>query len=138
MKLSNHIAVKSLIVLSVVLITGFMPGTIGIDYFKAKSVGDRVILEWRSITEDGLVSYSIERKRELQNDYESIKTLEPKGNGSFYQFDDLGLYKTNGEKISYRLKITGEGSNFYYMDATASYTSTAVRRTWGSIKAMFK
>lgn len=126
------------IALSAVVMFGFNPGTIGIDYFKAKSIGDRIILEWRSISEDGLQSYSIERKRENQSDYEELKSLEPKGSGSVYQFDDLGLYKTSGEKVSYRLKITGEGSSFYYMDATASYTSTAVRRTWGSIKAMFK
>lgn len=127
-----------LIALSVVVMFGFNPGTIGIDYFKAKSVGDRIVLEWRSISEDGLQSFSVERKRENQSDYEELKSFEPKGAGSVYQFDDLGLYKTTSEKVNYRLKISGEGSSFYYMDATASYTSTAVRRTWGSIKAMFK
>jgi hypothetical protein len=130
--------ISVLIALTACVMLGFNPGTIGIDYFKAKGVGDRVVLEWRSISEEGLKSYSIERKRENQTEFEELKVIDPKGNGSIYQFDDLGLYKTSSEKVNYRLKITGEGSSYYYMDATASYTSTTVRRTWGSIKAMFK
>lgn len=127
-----------LVFLTFGLFFGFKAGTISIDYFKAKNIGDRVILEWKSISEDGLKSYVIERKRETQTDYEEVKTFDPKGNNSVYQYDDIGLYKTTSEKINYRLKINSEENSFYYMNTSISYTATAVRRTWGSIKAMFK
>lgn len=124
-------------VLLVSLLFGFSTSSVSIDYFKAKTISDRVILEWKSLSETDLINYQIERKRENQTGFESVKTITPSGSGSVYSFEDIGLYKTNGETISYRLNIkTVTGS--YTMDVTADYKSTAVRRTWGSIKAMFK
>ncbi len=119
------------------LLFGFSTSSVSIDYFKAKTISDRVILEWKSLSETDLINYQIERKRESQTAFESVKTISPTGSGSVYSFEDIGLYKTNGETISYRLNIkTSSGS--YTMDVSADYKSTSVRRTWGSIKAMFK
>lgn len=119
------------------LFFGFSTSSVSIDYFKAKTISDRVILEWKSLSESDLINYQIERKRESQSSYETVKTITPTGSGSVYSFEDIGLYKTNGETISYRLNIKSTTGN-YIMDVTADYKSTAVRRTWGSIKAMFK
>lgn len=119
------------------LIAGFSPDNLLIDYFKVRSLGDRILLEWKSSGETGLVQYELERKKESETEYTTIKTLSPQGDGSVYQFMDLGLYKTQGTTVNYRLKmVTRTGAT--YLEGSGNYTTTSVRKTWGSIKAMFK
>lgn len=133
----------SVVLLFSLLVVGFSFNSIMIDYFKAKSSGDRIILEWKSLSEVGLVKYVIERKKENQAEFESIKEFTPTGDGSVYQFSDMGVYKTSNERVYYRLKMqsrhpqTGD-INEVVMESSTTFQSTAVRKTWGSIKAMFK
>lgn len=120
-----------------VLASGFSPGSLLIDYFKVRSLGDRILLEWKSSGESGLVQYDLERKKDNETDYEVIKSFNPQGEGTIYQFIDLGLYKSQGSTVNYRLKIVSRsGSTF--LEGSGIYTTTSVRKTWGSIKAMFK
>lgn len=120
-----------------VLFTGFSPDNLLIDYFKVRSLGDRILLEWKSSGETGLVQFDLERKKDNQTDFEVIKTFNPQGEGTVYQFIDLGLYKSQGNTVTYRLKMVSR-SGTTFLEGSGSYTTTSVRKTWGSIKAMFK
>lgn len=120
-----------------VLASGFSPDSLLIDYFKVRSLGDRILLEWKSSGETGLVQYDLERKKDTESEFEVIKTFNPQGDGSVYQFIDLGLYKSQGTTVNYRLKMVSR-SGSTYLEGSGVYTTTSVRKTWGSIKAMFK
>jgi len=119
------------------LTTGFSPDNLLIDYFKVRSLGDRILLEWKSSGESGLVQFDLERKKDNQTDFEVIKTFSPQGEGTVYQFIDLGLYKSQGNTVTYRLKMVSRAGTTF-LEGSGVYTTTSVRKTWGSIKAMFK
>ncbi|NUQ80689.1 MAG: hypothetical protein HUU10_03675 [Bacteroidetes bacterium] len=118
-------------------VTGFSPTQGNVDYFKVRSMGDRILLEWKSLDEEGLIGYSLERRKENETGFDAIRNFEPLGSGSLYQFIDLGLYKTAAGNVDYRLKVVTR-SGTTYLEGSGNYTTTSVRKTWGSIKAMFK
>ncbi|OGU46119.1 MAG: hypothetical protein A2000_11875 [Ignavibacteria bacterium GWB2_36_8] len=112
--------------------------------FRASSEGDDIKVEWETGDENNVQNFIIER-----NNYESslgssqsfleIKSIQPKGSNSYYSFLDESLFKTNDYVFQYRLKIVD-------MDGTITYSNTisvtpkisGLKRTWGSIKAMFR
>lgn len=67
------------------------------------------------------------------------------GSSNVFQCKDSDLYKDlNGETsstehVSYRLSAQHtDGKTYFYDEASTEFTTNAVRRTWGSIKAMFQ
>ncbi len=109
-----------------------------LDYFQGRSEGENVRLEWKTSEEVDLQNFIIERKTP-QNPYTEIGTVEPQGNNSFYTFLDESAYKTEALVFIYRLKILdNDGTVSYSSEVTVSHTVSGVKRTWGSIKAMFR
>jgi hypothetical protein len=110
-----------------------------IEYFHARSESDDIRLEWQTGEESNLQKFVIERKTP-QSSYTEIATLNPKGNNSYYSFTDQNAYKTNDIIFVYRLKIV-DNNNLasYSADVSVSHSISSVyKRTWGSIKAMFR
>lgn len=110
-----------------------------IEYFHARSESDDIRLEWQSGEETNLQSFVIERKTP-QSSYTEISTVQPKGNNSFYTFTDQNAYKANDMIFVYRLKIVDTNNQISYSaDVTVTHSiSSIAKRTWGSIKAMFR
>jgi hypothetical protein len=110
-----------------------------IEYFHARSESDDVKLEWQTAEETNLQKFSIERKTP-QSSYTEIATVTPKGDNSYYTFTDQNAYKTNDMVFIYRLKIVENNSQVSYSaDVTVTHSiSSVAKRTWGSIKAMFR
>lgn len=108
------------------------------DYFQGHSEGDNIRLEWKTNDESGLDKIVIERKTP-QSSYIDIETIEPKGNNSFYSYLDENAYKTQDLVFVYRLKfVDNNGSVSNSSEAAVSANISSVKRTWGSIKAMFR
>lgn len=109
-----------------------------IEYFTATNYSDgKVRLEWKS-GEENLYYYQIERKTP-QTSFVEIAKLQPEGDNSVYHYDDEAAYKTADVFFTYRLKIIDGSPNPSYIDANVSSgTSDVTKRTWGSIKAMFR
>jgi hypothetical protein len=108
----------------------------------AKSNGSDIVVRWTSDSERGVIGYRIERRAGAEGSPFVLLTLpeiSPRGDGVFYEFIDNAVFRTMGNAYVYRVTaITSDNS-------TASYTVTvvhdgvsSVRRTWGSIKAMFR
>lgn len=125
-------------ILLVLLITSAAFAGAYLDYFQARSEGENVKLEWKTGDENNLHHFSIERKTP-QTPFAEITQIQPKGNYSYYSFTDQSVYKTNSLIFTYRLKIVDNNNQVTYSsDAAVSPNISGVKRTWGSIKAMFR
>ena len=109
-----------------------------LDYFHGRSENDDVRLEWKTSEEVNLQNFIVERKTP-KSSYIEVATLQPKGDNSYYTYLDDSAYKTEGLIFIYRLKIMdNDGSVSYSSEVTVSHSVSGVKRTWGSIKEMFR
>ncbi len=109
-----------------------------LEYFQGRSEGEDIRLEWKTGEESNLQNFFIERKTP-QSSFAEITTVQPKGSNSYYTYLDKSAYKTNNMVFVYRLKIVDNGGQVSYSaEITVSHNVSGVKRTWGSIKAMFR
>jgi hypothetical protein len=108
------------------------------EYFHARSEGENVKLEWKTGEESNLKNFVIERKTQ-QSSYVDLSTITPKGNNSFYSYIDESVYKSSSYVFTYRLRIVDQDQKISYSsEVSISPSISGVKRTWGSIKAMFR
>jgi len=106
--------------------------------FQAVYQGADIRLEWKVAEESEVTVYEISRKKETDAGYTKLTDVAQTSVGSYLWVDD-NLYKDGEglENISYRLAaITGSGPKYFY--ANIQHSPTAVQRSWGSIKSMFR
>ena len=104
-----------------------------------------ITLEWTTSQEENLEGFLIERRVNFSGQY--LPILENKmlaqGAGTTYRYQDASALKTNASRYQYRLVIVGtDGSqitrDFSGSAAPENGSLSGVKRTWGSIKAMFR
>ena len=106
--------------------------------FTARSTNGDVLLEWKTGEEKDILRFEVQRKAGLQGDYIVIGKVNPTGTNSFYQFLDKSAYKTTDTIYKYRLAIVSTDGTTYSQELTVPHSVSGVKRTWGSIKAMFR
>ena len=116
-------------------IVAYALGTI--QFFTASYQGADIKLEWRVDSDNMVDAFEIARKRPDESNYTRLDNVMINGTGT-YSFIDDKLYKSAPvATISYRLIMkTPNGTTSYY--TSIAHNPTAVQRTWGSIKSMFK
>lgn len=125
------------ILLSIITVFAFFAGAY-LDYFHARSENENVRLEWKTGEEINLQKFVIERKTP-QNPFIEISTIQPKGSNSFYSYLDEAAYRPSDLIFVYRLKIVDNNNQVSYSnEVSVSHNLSGVKRTWGSIKAMFR
>ena len=108
------------------------------NYFSAKSDGANVKVEWTSGDESDVNHYSILRKTP-QTPYIEIATIQPKGDNSYYSYEDQSLYKSKDIIFIYQLKtVYNSKPPIFSKEVSVSPNISGIKRTWGSIKAMFR
>ena len=126
-----------LYILVLLAVAALYAGTF-LEYFHGRSEGEDIRLEWKTREEVNLQHFKIERKTP-QNSFVEISTVQPKGSNSYYTYLDQSAYKTTDMIFIYRLKIVDtNGQTSYSNEVTVSHSVSGVKRTWGSIKAMFR
>jgi hypothetical protein len=129
------------LIIKIFLILVFVSVAFGgaiLNYFQVKSDGDNVKLEWQTGTESNVNHFSVQR-RTPQTSFVEIATIQPKGNNSFYSYEDQSIYKANDVIFIYQIKIIDNDSQTSFsIERSASPNISGVKRTWGSIKAMFR
>jgi len=103
----------------------------------AYSNGTNIIVRWVSENENGVRGYAIERKAGMDGPFIML-TIEPlacKGNNEAYEFLDQSAFRTTDNLYQYKITAVGTGAVYY---VTVNHSVSSVRRTWGSIKAMFR
>ena len=95
------------------------------------------VVEWAAESEDDLDYYEVEVSAESGAGTRVVE-VEPLGARHPYVFRDDDLYK-GAEVVQYTLyAVLDDGGRQLVGSQQVAYTPTAVRRTWGSIKAMFQ
>lgn len=109
------------------------------------SVTTEIMLSWVVSKEEQVDYYIVKRKMSHQNEFQDIATVQLSNgrdelDGRFYEFTDRNVFKqsSTSEPVIYSLYAFSNGSARYVSQVDVNYTTTAVRRTWGSIKAMFQ
>lgn len=129
---------KNIIIIATLILTSIVFAGATLEFFRGRSESDKVILEWKSREEIALKEFIVERKS-VSSEYIPIGTVQPKGNNSFYTFVDETAFKSLGSVYYYRLKIVDfNGSVSYSNEISILHSVSSVKRTWGSIKAMFR
>lgn len=109
-----------------------------LEFFHARSEGENVKLEWKTGDENNLKHFVVQR-RNPGSSYIDITTIPPKGSNSFYTYIDESAYKITDLIFIYRLKIVDlNNSTSYSSEVSVTPNVSGVKRTWGSIKAMFR
>ncbi len=107
----------------------------------AKSTPTGVYVWWYSSDESGVRTYEVQRNSGTGGQWIAIAEITPKGNGSYYDFNDETAFKLTDNFYQYRVNIIFSDPNRPSV-ATPSigvvHNTSSVRRTWGSIKAMFR
>ncbi len=108
--------------------------------FKIQEENRDFLISWKTEQEQGIRAFEIKRKtRYTNNEFVMVQSMPPHGATKPYLFRDTQVYKSGSEQVDYRLEVVyANGLREVLQERSLNYTSTAVRRTWGSIKAMFQ
>ena len=110
---------------------------------QVQSQGDNANLSWQvsGIPLTDSQRFSIQRKTP-QTDYQEVASVNATSNNSFYQFTDKAVYKTTDVMYIYRIRLVDVNNpNYVYGSSDEIHISlsiSGVKKTWGSIKAMFR
>lgn len=109
-----------------------------LDFFNVRAENENVVVEWKTSKEENVDKFVVERKSP-HGVFIELATVAPKGSNSFYNYTDKGAYKTTDLLFVYRLKIVDlDNTVTYSYQKSISLSISGVKRTWGSIKAMFR
>ena len=107
--------------------------------FQATSDGANVTLRWITDNETNITRFEIERKAGVDGSFSTIGSVDPKG-ASGYEFIDYSAFRKTATLYQYRIKVIfANGADpAYFGPLSVNHSVSGVRRTWGSIKAMFR
>lgn len=131
---------RPLLTALVLLIAGWslLPFQVSLDRYDIGTVDGMPVMTWMSRVEEGLRHYEVHRLSQSSSGFETIGKVDATGAGSNYEFVDRKLYKVD-ETVQYKLFAVSQSGQYQEFPVKhISYSPTAVRRTWGSIKAMFQ
>lgn len=122
-----------------VLLAGFAAFTVRLEYFEVALQDNDFVVTWEARTEEDAQAYELFRKTAYDEAYELVVSVPSHGTGKEYRFVDDQVYKAASEQVDYRLDVVyTNGLRQQLAERNMNYTPTYVRRTWGSIKAMFQ
>ena len=109
--------------------------------FNGRSEGDNIVLTWQTGEENGIKQFVVERKN-INSSFFDLGTVMAKGSNSVYTYVDQDAFSKGSDLLFiYRLKIVPINPNnppTYSKEVTVSHNVSSVKRTWGSIKALFR
>lgn len=106
---------------------------------QANSDGVNVTLNWITEDESNVARFEIERRSGTDGAFITLGSIDARG-ASLYEFVDNTAFKKTATLYQYRIKIVYSNGAVpaYSNSLTISHTVSGVRRTWGSIKSMFR
>jgi len=129
--------IKTLILLLILSAGIILPGAFLLK-FTVSSLNGNIVLDWQCSSESNLKDYVIQR-RTVTGSYSDIATVQPRSDMN-YEFTDQTAYKNEDHVYLYRIEIVdNDGSLSYSKElSVVSNVSSVQKRTWGSIKALFR
>ncbi len=131
------------VVVVLVLVTAVVAGVVREGTFSAVSDGINITIRWISDDEGGVARYELERKAGINGVFVLISPVPMQGNNAVYEYidDSAFLSESSSETVyQYQLKIVHSNGAppEIYGPITVRHEVSGVRKTWGSIKAMFR
>jgi hypothetical protein len=113
-----------------------------INNFHARLENSMIILEWNTESEMNVSHFEIQRSTDKIN-WMKIGTLKSNTGTSnirqYYQFSENAIFKISTSSLNYRLVVVDNQNNREIYSVVASVSgSSGIKRTWGSLKAMFR
>ena len=128
---------KKLLISFIILTFSVIYAGVNLLSYSVKSQDGNVIISWQTASETNLKNYVIERKT-VNGNFVEIATVEPRADKT-YEYIDQTAYKTTDAVYVYRLKIVdNDGTVSYSDERPIAHNVSSVKRTWGSIKALFR
>jgi len=120
--------------------TMFLSSGVRLNFFKIQPEGRDFVVTWRADVEEDVREYELLRKTTMSNDqFVQVYISRSHGTSKEYVFRDTQVYKSGSEQLDYRLQVIyADGTREVVTTRSINYTSTAIRRTWGSLKALFQ
>jgi hypothetical protein len=129
------------LILTVLLPIGVLLGFEVIrDLPTAYSNGADIVLSWRTVDESGVARFEILRRTGTEGEFLPVGVVTPlRVNNSSYEYIDRQVFKIAGGIYQYKIRVVMDSNTSTETPpVTVSHLSSAARRTWGSIKAMFR
>jgi hypothetical protein len=136
----KHVARYSLLIVTVAAIFATAYAVVIKDKPVAYSNGSDIVVRWSTVDEMGVQRFDILRRAGTSGDFTVISSVaQLKGNNSTYEFVDKSVFKISSGVYQYKIRvINGQNPAPETDPVTVSHVSSAAKRTWGSIKAMFR
>jgi len=103
----------------------------------------KIVVRWNTADETGVRKFDVmraQRKEGTQDVFIVVMSVAAVGQPSEYTYTDESVFKVNSGLFVYKVRVWFENGSF--SDSEVSYPaaalSSAAKRTWGSIKAMFR
>ena len=122
------------------VVVGTLFANVIINNLSASNIGSDIEVSWKSVDESGVQRYEVLRRAGTTGDFLVIGVVDQlKGNNASYAFTDKSVFKTTGGYFQYKVRIiNGQNPSPETEIVGVSHLSSAAKRTWGSIKAMFR
>ena len=130
----------SLILLCLISVISLVfAGAIKENSLTGTSDGNSIIIRWLSDDESGVTRFELERKAGINGSFFPLSIVQPRGSNSAYEYVDDSAFRTTESIYQYQVKVVFyNGTSVEYGPITVSHKTSDVKRTWGSIKAMFR
>ncbi|MBT3448023.1 MAG: hypothetical protein HOC28_00540 [Bacteroidetes Order II. Incertae sedis bacterium] len=131
-----------LLIASFMILTGatMLAGQVRLSGFDIREEGRDFVITWQSELEEDVRQFEIQRKTPFSNDqFVRIHEAAAHGPNRAYGYRDSQVFKSGSDQVDYQLEVVYmNGVREVLKSQSMNYTTTAVRRTWGSLKAMFQ
>ncbi len=106
----------------------------------AYSSGGDIVIRWTTVNEAGVIRFDVLRRAGTSGDFTVIGSVDQlKGNNSTYEYVDRSVFKITSGIYEYKIRIiNGQNPPPETDFVSVLHTSSTAKRTWGSIKAMFR
>ncbi len=104
----------------------------------ARSSGGNVYVTWQTLEESNLNHFIVQRRTQ-NGAFVELGDVSPESD-KYYEYVDETAYKTSGTLYFYRVAILdNDGTLTYSKEVPVLHDNiSSVKKTWGSIKALFR
>jgi hypothetical protein len=130
----------TLLVVALCAFSASPAGNVRLTFFRVAEDPSGMLVSWQVDVENDVQEYELQRMTRFTNNrFVKVESFPPHGANKAYSYRDSQVFKASEEQVDYQLEVIyTNGVRELLAREQVNYTSTAIRRTWGSIKAMFQ
>jgi hypothetical protein len=136
--------IRRLLIVPILLTLAFavsaVADVIQADYPRAQHRSGYIVVSWATNDESSVKEFRVLRRSGTEGDFAVVgAAITAKGVSSLYEYEDKEAFKSTVGIYQYRIRVVFTNGSFEDSAIkTVSSPANAARRTWGSIKAMFR